>query len=185
MPAVPTPDRPLTDGVVTLRLWEAADAAAMRQVFLDPEMFRWTDAEPDETVKDFEGAIRRGWIRQDAGERICLAIVDAAGEVAGAIDLMMGEFERGEIGYALGSWARGRGLATRAVRVLSEWALNTSIVQRLELPIPVGNTASRAVAERAGYGFEGVLRSYLWLRPGDERHDVTMYALVPADLDAD
>jgi RimJ/RimL family protein N-acetyltransferase len=166
MPPVPTPDRPLTDGVVTLRPWEVEDAASMRQVFLDPEMYRWTDADPDETVADFEQAIRRGWTRRDAGERICLAILDSAGQIAGAIDLMMAEFERGEIGYALGNWARGQGLATRAVHVLSDWAFASAGVLRLELPIPVDNHASRAVAERAGFAFEGVLRSYLWLREG-------------------
>jgi ribosomal-protein-alanine N-acetyltransferase len=185
MPAIPSPDRPLTDGVVTLREWEVADAAAMRKVFLDPEMYRWTDADPDETVEEFEQAIQRGWARRDAGERICFAIIDSAGEVAGAIDLMMGEFERGEIGYAVGNWARRQGFATRAVRVLSIWAFEAAGVPRLELPIPLGNAPSRTVAERAGFTYEGVLRSYLWLREGAERLDVAMYSLVPGDMASD
>jgi RimJ/RimL family protein N-acetyltransferase len=185
MPAVPKPDRPLTDGVVSLRSWEIADAPAMHRVFLDEEMYRWTDADPEETVEHFEGAIQRGWLRQEAGERSCFAILDAAGAVIGAIDLMLADFERGEIGYALGSWARGQGFATRAVRLLGDWAFEATDVARLELPIPVGNVASRAVAERAGFEFEGVLRSYLWLREGGERFDVTMYARVPASADPD
>ena len=114
-----------------------------------------------------------------------MAIVDAAGAVVGAIDLMMGEFERGEIGYAVGAWVRGNGYATRAVRLLSGWAFESAGVARLELPIPVGNTRSRAVAERAGYRFEGVLRGYLHLREGGARHDVTMFALLPGDLRGD
>lgn len=185
MPApVPQLDPPITDGTISLRQWEVEDAPAMRDVFLDDEMYRWTDAEPGETLPEFEQAIRRGWKRREVGERITLAIVGPDGAVAGAIDLMMGEFERGEIGYALGSWARGFGYATRAVRLLSDWAFETCGLERLELPVPVGNTRSRAVAERAGYQYEGLLRSYLWLREGGARHDVTMFSLVKGDAPA-
>lgn len=183
-PAIPPLDPPITDGLITLRQWEVADAEAMRAIFLDPEMYRWTDAVPGEPVEEFRQSIRRGWTRRETGDRIPLAIIDPAGAVVGAIDLMMGEFERGEIGYAVAAHARGRGYATRAVLLLSEWSFAVAGVERLELPVPVGNDRSRAVAERAGYRYEGLLRSYLWLREGGDRHDVTMYSLVPADAPA-
>lgn len=181
MPVVPPLSEPITDGVIALREWEVADAPAMRRVFLDPEMYRWTDAVPDEAVSDFEQAIRRGWMRRESGERLCLAILDAAGEVIGAIDLMFAEFERAELGYALGAWARGQGYATRAVRLLSDWSFAHTEARRLELPIPLENARSRAVAERSGFTHEGTLRSYLWLREGGDRHDVAMYARLPGD----
>jgi RimJ/RimL family protein N-acetyltransferase len=180
MPPVPLPTAPISDGTVSLRVWATTDAPSMRRVFLDPEMYRWTDADPDETEADFAGAIERGWGHREAGTRLCLAITDAQG-VVGAIDLMMGEFERGELGYALGAWARGKGYATRAVRLLSDWSFAHAGVLRLELPIPVDHARSRAVAERAGYRYEGLLRSYLWLRDGGERQDVAMYARLSSD----
>ncbi|MEH3054284.1 MAG: GNAT family protein [Patulibacter minatonensis] len=186
MAPVPPLDRPLTDGVITLRQWEVADAPTMQCIFLDPEMYRWTDAIPDEPLAEFESSIRRSWLRREAGDRIALAILDAStDEVIGAIDLMMAEFGRAELGYALGSWARSRGYATRAVRLLSRWSFDVAGVHRLELPIPVANARSRAVAERAGYHPEGVLRSYLTLRDGGERHDVLMFSLLPGDLASD
>lgn len=181
MPVVPKLPEPLTDGVVTLREWELADAPAMQRIFLDPEMYRWTDAVPDETLSDFEQAIRRGWSRRESGERLCLAILGPGGDVIGAIDLMFAEFERAELGYALGAWARGHGYATRAVRLLSGWSFTHTEARRLELPIPLENARSRAVAERSGFTREGTLRSYLWLREGGDRHDVAMYARLPAD----
>lgn len=181
MPAIESPTQPLTDGVIALREWGLADAPAMRRIFLDPEMYRWTDAAPGEPLGEFEQAIRRGWGRREAGERLCLAILDVHGEVAGAIDLMLGEFERAELGYALGAWARGQGYATRAVRLLTEWAFTHTPVVRVELPIPLANARSRAVATRAGFVLEGTLRSYLWLREGGPRQDVAMYARLASD----
>lgn len=180
MPAIQALSEPISDGVIQLREWGLGDAAAMRKIFLDPEMYRWTDAIPDEPLDGFEQAIRRGWGRREAGERLCLAIC-RDGEVIGAIDLMLAEFERAELGYALGAWVRGLGYATRAVRLLTDWAFAHTPVVRLELPIPLENARSRAVAERAGYQQEGTLRSYLWLREGGERHDVAMYARLPGD----
>lgn len=181
MLALPTLSAPLTDGVVSLRQWEVADAPAMQRIFCDPEMLRWTDADDDDPLSEYEQSIRRGWKRREAGDRIPLAILDPDGAVVGAIDLMQGEFERGEIGYAVGSWARRQGYATRAVRLLGAWAFDVVGVLRLELPIPVGNAASQGVAERSGYTREGLLRSYLWLREAGERHDVIMYARLPGD----
>lgn len=184
MPAIESLAQPLTDGVITLREWGLSDAAAMRRIFHDPEMYRWTDAAPDEPLSEFEQAIRRGWGRRQAGERLCLAITDARDDVIGAIDLMLGEFERAELGYALGAWARGQGHATRAVRLLTEWTFTHTPVVRVELPIPLGNARSRAVATRAGFTFEGTLRSYLWLREGGPRQDVAMYARLASDAPA-
>lgn len=181
MSAVPPLTTPLTDGTVTLRPWEIADAPAMRSIFLDEEMYRWTDAEPDEPLEEFERAIRRGWARGERGDRACFALIGPDGTVIGAIDLMFAEFDRTEIGYAIAREARGQGYATRAVRILTDWAFAATKAERVELPIPVGNVRSRGVAERAGYAFEGVLRSYLVLRDGGERQDVTMYARVRAD----
>ncbi len=184
MPVIESLTEPISDGVVALREWSLADAAAMQRIFLDPEMYRWTDAAPDESLDEFEQAIRRGWRRREAGERLCLAITSGDDEVIGAIDLMFGEFERAELGYALGAWVRGYGYATRAVRLLCTWTFANTPAVRIELPIPLQNARSRAVAERSGFAYEGELRSYLWLREGGERHDVAMYSRLPGDAPA-
>lgn len=176
MPPIPHPTSPLHDGVVHVREWTVDDAPAMRDAFRNEEMYRWTDARPDETVEEFIEAIQRGWQHREEGTRICFAIVDADDRVAGAIDLMMGELGRAEIGYGLATWARGRGYASRAVRLVGDYAFAQLGVARLELPIPLENHRSRAVAERCGYVHEGTLRSYLYLREGGPRYDIAMYA---------
>ena len=70
-----------------------------------------------------------------------------------------------ELGYVVAAPARGRGVATEILRLLTEWAFSTLDAVRIELLISVGNPASKRVAERCGYQLEGVLRS-LYYKPG-------------------
>jgi RimJ/RimL family protein N-acetyltransferase len=86
----------------------------------------------------------------------------------------------GEVGYWMKREARGRGLATRALALVSRWALGEKRLARFQLRADVENVASQRVAEKAGFVREGVLRSSLELK--GERRDVIMYSLVPEDL---
>ena len=61
----------------------------------------------------------------------------------------------GDVFYWLAAEARGRGYATKAVRLISDWAFETLELERLELYAHPDNTASQRVAERAGYIREG------------------------------
>ena len=47
--------------------------------------------------------------------------------------------------------ARGRGIGTEAVGVLTRWAFNAVGLHRLTAQVEVGNWASRALAEKAGF----------------------------------
>jgi ribosomal-protein-alanine N-acetyltransferase len=80
------------------------------------------------------------------------------------------------IGYWLAPDARGRGIITTAVRLLSEWAFANLPADRLEITVDPANSASRAVAERAGYSFEGVLRSHTLIK--GRRRDMAVYSLL-------
>jgi [ribosomal protein S5]-alanine N-acetyltransferase len=76
--------------------------------------------------------------------------------------------------------AQGNGLATRAVILLSRWALHTAGMIRVEALLDPDNTASRRVIEQSGFRPEGHLRSYLEL----EGHpaDALAYSLPRSDL---
>jgi RimJ/RimL family protein N-acetyltransferase len=86
-----------------------------------------------------------------------------------------------ELGYVVLPWARGRGVATEALRLLTAWAFSELGALRLELLISVDNDASKRVAERCGYLREGVLRS-LHLKQ-DVRVDTEMWSRLPDDPD--
>jgi RimJ/RimL family protein N-acetyltransferase len=88
-------------------------------------------------------------------------LFDAGDEAAG----MRGAFgltaRRGpkslEIGYWLCADATGRGLATRAVEVLTDIAVNQPDVERVLVYCDEANHASAAIPRRLGYRFERVV----------------------------
>ena len=81
---------------------------------------------------------------------------------------------QGEIGYVVGPAARGRGVATRTLRLLTEWGFSQLGMRRIELWIDTTNSGSERVAERAGYVLEGVLRS-VWFKE-DIRRDFGIWS---------
>jgi RimJ/RimL family protein N-acetyltransferase len=100
------------------------------------------------------------------GTREAFAIVDDDGFVGLALAPSIEREERTvELGYLVVPQARGRGIATEALRALTAWAFDELDPVRIELLISPGNTASRIVAERCGYTYEGTLRS-TYLKPG-------------------
>jgi RimJ/RimL family protein N-acetyltransferase len=88
---------------------------------------------------------------------------------------------RGHVGYWVVREARGRGVATEALRVLSRWALEELGLVRLELTTDPDNVASQRVAEKVGFRHEGILRAHLRHRDGRLR-DSVMYSLLPGEL---
>ena len=63
-----------------------------------------------------------------------------------------------ELGYRVVPAERGRGVATAALDAAARWAFETYDLRRLNLFHAVANPASCAVAVRAGFRLEGVLR---------------------------
>ena len=64
--------------------------------------------------------------------------------------------------------------------MLARWAFDTLGTARIELWIESGNESSRRVAQRAGFIYEGTLRSG-GFRDG-RRFDKELFSLLPADL---
>ncbi|HEU5214001.1 MAG TPA: GNAT family N-acetyltransferase [Gaiellaceae bacterium] len=114
------------------------------------------------------------------GSREAFAIVDDGGEFLGiavvpAIDRAT---RTAELGYVVAPGARGRGVATEALRQLTAWAFELGML-RLELLISVDNAASKKVAERCGYVREGVLRS-AYFKQG-RREDTEIWSRLATD----
>lgn len=92
----------------------------------------------------------------------------------GLIELRLHEAGHASIGYWLAAAARGRGLATEALRLVSGWGLGTLGLARISLTTDPDNVASQRVAERAGYQREGVLRA--WQPTPGGRRDSVMFS---------
>jgi RimJ/RimL family protein N-acetyltransferase len=118
--------------------------------------------------------------RWDRGEAATFAICDATGSCVGHIFVNISEAGRGSVGYWLLPEARGKGLAGRALTLVSRWALRDLGLRRLGLLTEPSNGRSRRVAEANGFLEEGVLRSYAEI---DGRWiDYVCYSLLPSDL---
>jgi RimJ/RimL family protein N-acetyltransferase len=102
--------------------------------------------------------------------------MDGDGRLAGSFSLLELDLGRGygEIGYWVAPGARGRGVATRAVGLLHEWAVRELGLRRIEILPHAGNAASRRVAERCGYTDTGELRAAP--RGGDREPAYAVYA---------
>lgn len=85
-----------------------------------------------------------------------------------------------EIGYWVAPHARQRGIATRALRLVSRWAMNEMGLARIQLGTNQANHASQRVATKAGFTREGILRSWREIR--GVRVDEVHFSLLPEDL---
>jgi RimJ/RimL family protein N-acetyltransferase/GrpB-like predicted nucleotidyltransferase (UPF0157 family) len=183
MSEIPFPDPPLNDGVVALRPWAAADADDIARCCQDPEIPRWTHVPSPYGREDAQMFLAESERSRLRGDELSLAVTDAnGGGLLGAIGVRPGAGERGaEIGYWLDPRARRRGTATRALRLLAEWALRELGAERVQVVAHPFNEASQRVALRAGFRREGLLRKYQ-LRKG-AWEDRVAFSLVAADLE--
>jgi ribosomal-protein-alanine N-acetyltransferase len=180
------PDPPLTDGIVTLRAWTEADLPLIAEVSRDPHIPEITTVPSPYGEESGREWLERQWGRATNDEGLSLAIADSeSDEPLGALALLrrrVGSSGVGtsELGYWIVDRARGRGLATRAVRLLVHWALMQRDVARVEAFAEPWNLASQRVLERVGFTREGFLRSYLCFP--NRRADALIYSLLPEDL---
>jgi RimJ/RimL family protein N-acetyltransferase len=160
-PAVLASDPRLTDGVVRLRPWRLTDAPAVFAACQDPRIARFVPIPQPYTMAVAEGYVAFAADATSVGPDAHMAIVEAADDtVLGAISRHGGDGHRAAFGYWLAPWARGGGVATRALRLLVEWTLATTGVIRAELYTDPDNDASGRVALRAGFELEGVRRAW-------------------------
>jgi RimJ/RimL family protein N-acetyltransferase len=159
-----------------LRPWEEADVPTLVAACNDPEITRWIPVIPSPYTEDDARAFIGG-----TSEDYSLAMA-LDGVVVGAIGLSLNRpGYRGRIGYWVAGHARGAGICTRALRLLSRWALDDLDLARLELITDPDNRASQRVAEKVGYQREGLLRAHL-LHPDGRLRDSVMFSLLPGDL---
>lgn len=167
----------LRDGYLLLRAWRKEDAEVVYEECRDPETQRWLPTLP------------RPYTLTDAYEFVTGALdlggpqyaITEDGAVVGSIGIRLGADASGHIGYWCTRGARGRGVATRALRRLCRHALEDLRLERLELFADPENVASQRVAEKVGFRREGVLRSHL-CHPDGRRRDSVVLSLLPGEL---
>jgi len=143
-------DKPirLTDGVVTLRPPGEGDLEAIAAGIEDPDVIRWIGP-PEGTAAETLALNRARWAAGSPTFAICESDDVCVGHVWA--NVRPDEPEAAAIGYFLLPVARGRGLATRAVRLICDWLTAERGATTLRLFTDPGNEASQRVAERSGF----------------------------------
>jgi RimJ/RimL family protein N-acetyltransferase len=168
----------LRDGDLVLRSWTEADVPAIVEGCNDPEIARWIPTIPHPYTEEDAEAFLRGEV-PPAHEAMAVTL---EGRVVGGIGLGLGSTGyRASIGYWIAAPARGRGLCTRALRLLSRHALEELQLPSVQLVSDPENVASQRVAEKVGFQQEGVLRAHL-RHPDGRIRDSVMFSLLPGEL---
>jgi ribosomal-protein-alanine N-acetyltransferase len=173
----------LSDGVVRVRMIGDADLDAITAACQDPEISRYTTVPTPYKRHHAREWQQRAAAGIAAGSDIGAVVVDASsGELLGSVGLHGIDPATGRCagGYWVAREARGRGVATRAMRLLCRYAVRELGIERIELWIEPSNVASQRVAEAVGFRREGLMRSFMPIQ--GVRRDMLMYSLLPQDL---
>lgn len=164
---------------MSLQPLEDRHLPGMTEIVKDPEALRFTRI-PEPAPPGF-AATWLGRYSDGSAERAGFAIEDADGAFLGLA--LLPEVDRdgreAELGYIVHPRARGRGVATHALDLLTRWAFDELGTLRAYLYIDVENEPSRRVAAKAGYVREGVLRS-VHVKQGN-RADTEVWSRLPSD----
>ena len=186
----------LTDGVVTLRAHTEDDIIPLYEQAVDAVMLRWTtvpDPSTPETAREYACEILPDGWREDREWAFAVDAPDESGRArfVGTVMLRDEGSGRAEIAYGAHPWARGRGHVVRALELLLDWGFRERGLRTVIWWANKGNWASRKVAWRLGFSFDGTVREWLpqrgvlydgWvgaLTATDERRPRTPWLEVP------
>jgi RimJ/RimL family protein N-acetyltransferase len=189
----PWPEAGVRAGGLLLRTWRPEDVEGRLVLDSDPEVFRWS---PLARVPDLAWVTER--IEQAGHDAAAGCPTSFAVVPAGEPDRVLGSvdwrnryptppFSLVDIGYGVAAAARGRGVGSAAVRLLTEWLMapDGGDVHRVQLDHAVGNVASCRTALRVGFAIEGRRPGYLPLRETESspvvRHTVCLHGRVRPD----
>jgi RimJ/RimL family protein N-acetyltransferase len=155
-PAAPT----LTDGVVTIRAHRPEDAHGSFEQCQDPESQRWTTVPVPYSTEDARTFVEQicpgGW----ADDSEWAFAIEHEGRYGGTISLRNEGDGRAEIAYGSHPDVRGTGVVERALRLLLEWGFAERDLRTVIWYAHVGNWASRKVAWRLGFSYDGAIRRW-------------------------
>lgn len=146
----------------------------------DAEMARWMPWAAEYTLEHAINWCTR-FAHADGASGVQFAVEPRdGGRLAGSIGVRRADRERGdaEVGYWMAPWARRRGYATEATRTVTARMFQLGF-HRVHLLAAIGNHASQAVARKAGFIEEGILRQALPVLGG--RADAVLFSVLKGE----
>ena len=140
--------------------------------------FPWVDpAKGVEATLDF---IERS-LKQDEEKNGFQCCIRLEGKIVGVMGFVKVDQanKKTEIGYWIAPACQGHGIITKATRALTNHAFSEWNLNRVAIYAGEANMKSRAVAERLGFKFEGILREAEWVN--DRYVDLAVYSMLKRD----
>jgi RimJ/RimL family protein N-acetyltransferase len=160
-----------------------SDVAAISAAAHDPETQRRLN-DPPPAAGTAQESVERAERQWSTGKGAPFVIADAGDDrPLGLLNVQLGDDEEvASLAVSVFPEARGRGVASRALRLGAEWSLRELGLARVVAEAAVDNHASIRAIEKAGFHREGTLRAHC--KTHGERHDCVMFSLVAGDLTA-
>jgi RimJ/RimL family protein N-acetyltransferase/8-oxo-dGTP pyrophosphatase MutT (NUDIX family) len=175
------PQPTLTDGVVVLRPWRDEDVEPAVGGH-DEEIARWFGWDADAVTVDTHRRAVEDWrASYDAGRSVVAFVIEHAGEVVGSVEVRRTAEATGSLSWTLYAGHRGHGYATRAVRLLVDYAIDALEMQRVEAQVDARNERSLRVATRSGLRREGVKRVVPGMHDRPDADEVVILARLATD----
>ena len=174
-----------------IRVPRAGDGRALRDAIADSldrlkPWFPW--AQEAGSVEEREIFIRQKIAQFALKEDMLLGLYlkAEAGKLVGGSGLHVRNWDvpAFEIGYWIRSGYEGQGLVSEAVAAITRFGFQVVGAQRIMIRCDVRNVRSQAVAQRAGYQYEGTFRNAERRADTGELTDMLYFALTPADFQA-
>ena len=139
---------------LVLRTWQLEDAEALFKIYSNPELYRFTGAEPFPDVETTRRYMEEYFIKRpkELGFGVWAVVEKASGKLVGTcgLDYFDGRPELG-LGYWFDPEYWGRGYATEAARACVAYAFDKLNAPELASMTHSQNKASQRVLEKAGF----------------------------------
>jgi ribosomal-protein-alanine N-acetyltransferase len=124
---------------------------------------------------DFKKSFHEHGLMEDKKGTLLICVED---KIVGSISFFSAMYFDGlEIAYILfDKGSRNKGFMTEALSLLVEYLFATKKINRLQLTVFPDNLASKKVAERCGFQFEGVVRGAIFHK--GKNHDMQLYSIL-------
>jgi ribosomal-protein-serine acetyltransferase len=174
----------VVDGELALVLAEERHAQAMTELIVrnQARLARWEPwAEQPATLESTRAYIRAALEDFLRGRQISTIIALEHGRhFIGRCGIRINPYSgSGDIGYWIDRDYEGRGITSRAAKALVTSVFDELGLSKIELRTSVANTRSRALAERLGFSFEGILPGALQF--SNRADDVVLYGVTAAE----
>lgn len=176
----------LTDGDILVRTVRLDDAEVLFEAVREsiPEVSPWLPwCHENYAIEETREFLRSRVHTEKSEEAYSFGIFDQTSErFLGGVGLnfINRVHQIANLGYWVRTGATGKGVASKAARLVARFGFAELGLQRIEIIAAVSNIASQRVAENVGAVRECVARERLLIR--GERHDAVVFSLLPKDL---